>query len=385
MKKTIAYPFDCVIVGSGIFGSVLAERLANMNNDIKILIIEKRKHIGGNCHSEIDPETNIEYHTFGTHIFHTSNKKVWDYINTFVDFNGYHHQVLTTYRDKVYQMPINLETINSFYHLNLKPFEVDDFLYQEISKENIQDPENFEEKAVSLVGRPLYEAFIRGYTIKQWQKNPRDLPASILQRLPFRKNYNENYFHDKWQGIPEQGYAHLFSTMLAKKNITIQLETDFFAIRDQIPDGVPIIYTGPVDRFFDYKFGRLEWRTLRFEREVLDVEDYQGTSVMNYAEEQVPFTRIHEPRHLHPERCYSTKKTLIIKEFSLHDEGKDPYYPVNDSKNQKIFALYQEETKKYPHVIFAGRLGQYKYLDMDQAIALALELFATKLTPMYQY
>ncbi len=370
---------DCLIVGAGLSGAVIAERLANVAGK-KVVLLECRDHLGGNCHSCIDPVTGIEYHAYGTHIFHTSHPDVWDYVKQFTAFNGYYHQVLTTYQNKVYQMPINLETVNSFYNRNLKPYEVEEFLAQERAKDIIiRNPTNFEEKAISLLGRPLYEAFIRGYTIKQWQKDPKELPAAILNRLPFRTNYNENYFHDTWQGVPEQGYAPLFNKMLANPNIFIHLNTDFFTVRDSLPKTLPIVYTGPIDRFFNYQFGALTWRTLVFEREIVPVGDYQGTSVMNYAEEKIPFTRIHEPRHLHPERSYRTDKTLIIREYSRDDDGRRPYYPVNDAENQRLLRQYQQEAEKYPHVIFAGRLGEYTYLDMGRAMKRALDLFEARL------
>jgi UDP-galactopyranose mutase len=372
-----------LVVGAGFFGAVIAERLSSIL-DAQVSIIERRNHIGGNCYSTTHPVTGIEYHLYGTHIFHTSNPLVWKYIQKFTEFNGYYHQVLTTYKDKVFQMPINLETINSFYGINLKPFEIEGFLKTEINKKTINNPQNFEEKAIMLIGRPLYEAFIKGYTIKQWQKDPKQLPAATLTRLPFRKNYNESYFHDKWQGIPEDGYTAIFQKMLSNPKINVQLNIDFFDIRDSLSQDAIIIYSGPIDRFFNYKFGRLEWRTLDFSHEVVDVEDYQGTSVMNYAEESIPYTRIHEPRHLHPEREYTKNKTLIIREYSRMDDGTAPYYPINDEKNQKILLKYHEEAKKFPNIFFSGRLGEYKYLDMHQTIENALTLFETKLRPLIE-
>lgn len=252
-----------LVVGSGFFGSVIAERIANNLNE-QVVVIDKRNHLGGNCFSEFDDETGIEFHKYGTHIFHTSNGKVWKYINNFTSFNKYHHQVLTTYKNKVYQMPINLETINSFYNINLKPYEVDDCLKSEINKEKIDNPRNLEEKAISQIGRPLYEAFIKGYTQKQWQKDPKKLPASIIDRLPFKKNYGDNYYFDLWQGIPINGYSQIFKRMLDHRNIDLHLNTDFFNIRDKIPPYCLIIYSGPIDRFFDYKFGKFEWRSLEF-------------------------------------------------------------------------------------------------------------------------
>ena len=370
--------FNYLIVGAGFFGSVLAERIASVNNE-KVLIIDKRNHIGGNCYSLDDRNTGIHYHKYGTHIFHTDKKEIWDYITGFTEFNGYYHQVLTTYKNKVYQMPINLETINSFYNINLKPYEVDEFLKKEIAKENISAPGNFEEKAVSMVGRPLYEAFIKGYTKKQWARDPWEMPESVLTRLPFRKNYNESYYYSRWQGIPLLGYTSIFEKLLDHKNIHLMLNTDFFELRKQIPEKIMVIYSGAIDQYFDYKFGRLEYRTLQFEISVENCEDFQGTSVMNYAEETIPYTRIHEPRHLHPERNYPKNKTLIIKEYSMADNGQNPYYPLNDDKNQQLIKKYREEAGKLKNLIISGRLGDYKYYDMHHTIARALEIFDTKL------
>lgn len=364
-----------LIVGSGFFGSVLAERIANKLKE-QVLVIEKRNHIGGNCYSMNDRETGIHYHLYGTHIFHTPNERVWKYINRFTEFNSYYHQVLTTHKNKVYQMPINLETINSFYNINLRPFEVDAFLKEEIKKENISVPRNFEEKAISMMGRPLYEAFIKGYTMKQWQKDPREMPESILKRLPFRTNYNESYYYSRWQGIPLEGYGKIFEKLLDSRNIELKLNLDYFKIKDLIPSDTKIIYSGPIDQFFNYKYGRLEYRTLRFEKEIMPYEDFQGTSVMNYADPDVPYTRIHEPRHLHPERTdYPKDKTMIIKEYSLLDDGTNPYYPINDERNQNLILRYREEVKKLKHTIVSGRLGEYRYYDMHDTINHALEVF----------
>lgn len=365
---------EYVVVGAGFFGSVIAERIANVLNK-KVTVIESRNHLGGNCYSEIHKGTGIEYHKYGTHIFHTSNEDVWSYISRFTEFNTYYHQVLTEFKGKVYQMPINLETINSFYNTNLKPFEIDGFLQKEREKEFYENPTNFEEQAINFVGRPLYEAFLMGYTKKQWGKDPKDISATVLKRLPFRYNYNESYFFDKYQGIPLEGYSKIFDKMLAHKKIDIHLNKDFFEIKDQIPSTAKIIYSGPIDRLFNYKFGDLEWRTLSFEMETKDVNDYQGTSVMNYADIEVPYTRIHEPLHLHPERKYSKNKTLIIKEFSKDDNRDDPYYPIGGTQNQKIFNKYLEEVKKQKNIIIGGRLGDYKYYDMHHTIERALHVF----------
>ena len=362
-----------IVVGAGFFGAVIAERIANDLQE-KVLVIDSRKHIGGNCYSEDDEQTGIHFHTYGTHIFHTSQKTVWDYLTKFTEINGYFHQVLTTYKGKVYQMPINLETINSFYNTSLKPYEVEDFLNREIQKEKIESPKNFEEKAIGMIGRPLYEAFIKEYTIKQWHKDPKQLPESILSRLPFRTNYNESYYFDRWQGVPLNGYTEIFQNMLKNDRITLQLNTDYFAIKDRIPESTTVIYSGPIDKFFGYKYGRLEWLTLDFEKEIVNVEDYQGTSVMNYAERSVSYTRIHEPRHLHPERTYPRDKTMIIKEYSIEKGEENPYYPITDSRNTEILSCYLQEKKK-TNVVIGGRLGDYKYYDMDRTIETALSVY----------
>lgn len=372
-----------LVVGSGFFGSVIAERIANDLGE-RVLVVEKRNHIGGNCYSQIDPQSGIEYHTYGTHIFHTSNSQVWKYIKQFTEFNSYHHQVLTTYQDKVYQMPINLETINSFYQKNLKPFEVEAFLQQEIQKDALgRDPQNFEELAISQMGRALYEAFFKGYTLKQWNKDPKDMPMSVLKRLPFRTNYSESYYYSKWQGIPLKGYTYIFKQLLRNPLIDLKLNLDFFDIKDQISPETQVIYSGPLDRYFDYKFGRLKWRSLKFEKEVLPYEDYQGTSVMNYAEQETPFTRIHEPRHLHPERSYRTDKTLIIREYSIMDKGENPFYPINDLETQELVKKYREEASAQQNLIISGRLGDYKYYDMEATIQRALEIYEHKIKTPY--
>lgn len=367
-----------LVVGSGFFGATIAERIASQLNE-KVLVIDKRSHIGGNCYSEIDGATGIEYHKYGTHIFHTSNEIVWNYINQFTGFNGYRHQVLTTSHNKVYQMPINLETINSFYNLSLKPFEVEDFLRNEIASDYIETPVNFEDKAINLVGRKLYETFIKGYSKKQWGQDPKRLPVDLLNRLPFRKNYDESYYQSKWQGIPDSGYTSLFKKMLSHKNIDVLLNIDFFDIRSNINPDTRVIYSGPIDAYFNYCYGKLEWRTLFFEKEIIEVEDYQGTSVMNYADEEIIFTRIHEPRHLHTERNYPANITLTIKEFSIPDDGQNPYYPLHDLKNRELVLRYRALAEQEPNLIIAGRLGDYRYFDMHETINRALTLFQEQL------
>lgn len=362
---------DILVVGAGFFGCVVAEQMASAGH--KVLLIEKRPHIGGNCWSEIDRETGIECHKYGSHIFHTSNEDVWSYLSRFTSFNQYRHTVWTTFRHHVYSMPINLATINSYYSLNLKPFEVEYFLEKERAKEKIKHPSNLEEKAISLIGRPLYEAFIRGYTIKQWEQDPKELPPEIIDRLPVRYNFDNRYFNDKYEGIPLNGYGKLFESLIDHRNIELKLNTDYFNVRSEF-NNLLTLYTGPIDRFFDFKYGHLDWRTIQFERNVYQTPDFQGCSVMNYADPETPFTRIHEFKHYHPERK-KTEMTITFKEFS-HIAGPvdDPYYPVNTPRNNKLLAQYQQHAQKLKHVVFGGRLGLYCYLDMDDTVAAALQL-----------
>lgn len=368
------------VIGSGFFGSVIAERIA-AGSGMLVNVIEKRHHTGGNSWSEICPETGIECHKYGSHIFHTSNEQVWNYMCRFTDFNDYRHRVSTTYNNRVYTMPINLTTINSFYGLNLTPEEVTAFLASEAAKEKIDKPKNLEEKAISLIGRQLYEAFIKGYTIKQWDKDPQELSSDIISRLPVRNNDNNRYFSDKYEGIPLKGYGKLFSDILDHDLITVNMNMDFFDIRESIPADSMIIYTGAVDRFFDYCHGKLEWRTSNFETEIHDIPDYQGTTVMNYASHEIPYTRIHEFKHYHPERP-ATDKTVTYKEYSkFAEDGDEPYYPIATSRNLLILEEYKKKAKELENIIFGGRLGTYQYLDMDDAVAEALKCYETQIAP----
>lgn len=370
---------DYLIVGAGFYGAVLAERIAN-DSGYEVILIDRRDHIGGNCYSYEDPETGIECHKYGTHIFHTSSKIVWNYLSNFMELNAYHHQVLTKYKYKVYQMPINLETINSFYNLDLNPQEAKDFIKKEIKKARIGIPKNLEEKAISLIGLPLYEAFIKGYTMKQWGRDPKNLPADIINRLPMRFDYKEDYFHDaRWQGIPKSGYTNVFERMLNAPNLKIKLNCDYFEHKDQFEVKRKTIFTGPIDRYFDYQLGRLEWRAVEFKQEIVNVEDFQGTSVINYAESHVPYTRIHEYRHLHPERDYQKDKTIVFYETSKKDND-DPYYPINDESNQALFLKYKRLAKNNNNnVLFGGRLSDYAYYDMDKTVLAALKCYQNKI------
>lgn len=365
------------IVGAGLWGSVLAERIAAVLKE-PVTILEQRDHIGGNCHSSLDEETGIECHRYGCHIFHTSLQNVWDYINQFTSFTNYQHKVLITYHDKVYTMPVNLSTINAYYGKNMRPAEAAAFLQEEIKRDYIAEPKNLEEKAISLIGRPLYEAFIKGYTHKQWEHDPKELPAYIISRLPFRTTYNPNYFNDTWQGLPKDGYFTLFKNLLSNPLITVKLNCPFESVRSEIPSDSTIIYTGIPDKLFDYKYGELEWRSLRFEWETLPVQDFQGTGTMNYADVEVPYTRIHEFKHYHAERRepFMLDKTVICREYSKTYTRQDtPFYPINSERNNVIYKKYADEAAKNANLILGGRLGAYRYWDMDKAIADALNVF----------
>ena len=366
--------FDFLIVGSGFYGSVLAERISKILNKT-VLIIDKRSHIGGNCFSDLCKKTNIEYHKYGTHIFHTSNKKVMDYMSPFMKLNNYRHQVLTKHKNYVYQMPINLETINSLFKKSFSPLEAKDFIGSLSQKENILKPKNFEEKAVSVIGRKLYNAFIKNYTFKQWGINPKKLPASTFNRLPVRFNYNEDYFnHCNWQGIPENGYTEIFEKLLSSRRIKTLLNCDYFANVENFKPKYATIYTGPIDKFFNYKFGKLGWRSLSFKHLIKNTPDYQGTAVMNYADLNYKFTRIHEPIHLHPKRKINSKSSLIIEEYPIYNDD-DPYYPINDINSKEALKKYKYLSKTVSNVFFGGRLADYAYYDMDMTISAALQKF----------
>jgi UDP-galactopyranose mutase len=376
-----AADYQYVIAGSGFFGAVMAERIATVLDE-PVLVLEQRAHFGGNSFSETDPQTGIEYHRYGTHLFHTSSDEVWSWINGFTKFNNYRHRVMTRHAGRMYTMPINLMTLNNFFNVDLKPAEVPDFIKARANKEIFPDPKNFEEKAISLVGRELYEAFIKGYTAKQWETDPTQLPAQIITRLPVRFNYNDFYFNDIYEGLPLDGYHAIFARIFAHPKIKIVCNCDFFDVRPSIAPDATIIYTGPIDRYFDYRLGQLGWRTLDFEIERPAMEDYQGASVVNYPDMDVRFTRIHEFRHLHPERRYSKTSTLIMREYSRFASSQDePYYPINTQADRALYDKYAALAAQEPNVIFGGRLGTYRYLDMHQAVGAALKSFENQLLP----
>ncbi|MDO1581092.1 UDP-galactopyranose mutase [Rhizobium oryzicola] len=373
--------YDLIIVGAGFFGATIAERAANELGK-RVLIIDRRRHIGGNAYSENDAQTGIEVHKYGAHLFHTPNKVVWDYLNRFTAFTDYRHRVFTTYKNQVYSMPINLGTICQFFGKRLTPDEAKALVAEQAKELGDRQPQNLEEKAISLIGRPLYEAFIRGYTAKQWQTDPRELPESIITRLPVRYNFDNRYFNDAYEGLPVDGYTAIFERMLDNPRIDIQLNTDYFAVKGEIPAGKPVVYTGPIDRYFDYRAGELKWRTIDFQEEVLPVGDFQGTAVMNYADEDIPYTRILEFRHFNPERDYQKEKTVIVREYSrFATRADEPYYPIDTAEDKRTYLAYRELAEKEQDVIFGGRLGTYRYLDMHQAIGAALKSFETEVAP----
>lgn len=381
--------YDLVVVGSGLFGLTIAEQAASRWG-LRVAIVERRSHLGGNAYSEIDPETGIEVHKYGAHLFHTSNERVWEYVNRFTSFTSYVHRVWTTVDGVVYPMPVNLGTINQFFSAAYGPDEARALIAQQAAEVDGQEITDFESKGVSLVGRPLFEAFFKNYTAKQWQTDPKDLPASIISRLPVRYNYDSRYFNDKYEGLPVDGYTAWMERMVASDLIDVYLDTDFFDPENPLNKAavvgkVPVVYTGPVDRYFDYSAGDLSWRTVDFEKEVVDTGDYQGCSVMNYGDIDVPFTRIIEFRHFHPERDYQDKKTVIFREFSrFADHGDEPYYPVNTAQDRERLEQYRELMKNEGRVFFGGRLGTYKYLDMHMAIASALTMLDNELAPLFE-
>ena len=371
---------DLIVVGSGLFGLTLAERSAA--SGFRVLLLERRPHLGGNAHSYEEKETGIEVHQYGSHIFHTSNAAVWDYVNRFTAFNDYRHRVKAIHAGRVYSMPINLDTLCSFFETVMTPTEAATLLGSQIAESGVEEPKNLEEKALSLVGKPLYEALIRGYTQKQWQTDPRLLSADIITRLPIRYAFDDSYFNDKWQGIPKDGYAAWLGSMATHPLIETRLNVDFAEVRASVPISKTVIYTGALDRYFDYRFGELGWRTLDFELEVVGVPDYQGTAVMNYSDADVPFTRIHEFRHLHPEREGPTGRSVIMREYSrFASRADEPYYPINTPEDRSKLSRYREAGKRVENTVFGGRLGSYQYLDMHMAIASALTTFDTKVAP----
>lgn len=353
------------VVGAGFSGAVLAHELANAGHSIQVF--EARDHVAGNCYSARDTKTGIMLHHYGPHIFHTDNEMVWDYVNQFAEFLPYVNRVKTTSQGKVFSLPINLHTINQYFAKTLNPDEAKSFI-RSIADNSIPEPQSFEEQAMKFVGKELYEAFFKGYTLKQWGVSPTELPASILKRLPVRFNYDDNYFNHKFQGMPKEGYTPIAEALLRHENITIKLNTPFNV--GQIADFDHVFYTGPLDTWFGYDEGRLGYRTLDFVREEHQ-GDYQGCAVMNYGDVEVPYTRISEHKHFAPWERH--EQTVIFKEYSRACSAQDiPYYPIRLVNEKAMLDAYIEKANREPKVSFLGRLATYRYLDMDVTIAEAL-------------
>ena len=357
--------YDYLIVGAGLFGSIFAHEATKRGK--KVLVIDKRPHIAGNIYTE--KIEDIHVHKYGAHIFHTSNKVVWDYINQFAEFNNYINSPVAIYKDEIYNLPFNMNTFSKMWNIKT-PQEAKDEIAKQISTLNITSPKNLEEQALSLVGKDVYEKLVKGYTEKQWGRSCKELPAFIIKRLPLRFTYDNNYFNARYQGIPIGGYTAIIEKML--NGIDVKLNTDYFDFIKQNSDiAEKTVFTGSIDEFFNYKFGNLQYRTVNFETEILDMENYQGNAVVNYTERDIPYTRIIEHKHFE----FGTQpKTVISKEYSMEwKPGIEPYYPVNDEANTSLYEKYKELAENNKNIIFGGRLGNYKYYDMDKVIEVALE------------
>ena len=358
--------YDYLIVGAGLFGSVFAERMTKKGK--RCLIIDKKEHIAGHIYTKkID---GIDVHVYGAHIFHTSNKLVWEYVNQFAEFNNYINSPMAIYKDEIYNLPFNMNTFSKMWGIKT-PMEAKKIIDKQILDANIRNPKNLEEQAINLVGFDIYQKLIKGYTKKQWGRDPKELPSFIIKRLPVRYTYDNNYFNDLYQGIPKEGYTSLIKNILT--GIEVKLETNYFNNKNYFDSiAKKIVYTGPIDEFFNYKYGKLEYRGLKFEHEVLDLDNFQGNAVINYTDESVPYTRILEHKHFNPINC---NKTIITKEYPADwNFGDEPYYPINDEINNNLYKKYLSLAEKEKSIIFGGRLAEYKYYDMHQVIESALKL-----------
>ncbi len=358
--------YDYLIVGAGLFGAVFAHEMTEKGK--KCLVIDKRNHIAGNAYTENIEGINV--HKYGAHIFHTSNEKVWAYVNRFARFNNYINAPVAVYKDELYNLPFNMNTFSKMWGVKT-PAEAKAIIARQVEAEHIGEPKNLEEQALKLVGRDIYEKLIKGYTEKQWGRDCTELPAFIIRRLPLRFIYDNNYFNDRYQGIPEGGYTAMVEKLL--DGVEVRLNTDYFEfIRENPNIAETTLYTGMIDEFFGYRLGVLEYRSVRFETEVLDTDNYQGNAVVNYTERAVPYTRVIEHKHF---EFGEQEKTVISREYSSEwTQGGDPYYPVNNARNTELYARYKALADETPSVIFGGRLGEYKYYDMDKVILSALEL-----------
>ena len=363
--------YDYLIVGAGLYGAVFAHEAKKAGK--RCLVIDKRDHIAGNIYTE--PVEGINVHRYGAHIFHTNNKAVWQYVNQFAEFNRYTNSPVANYHGEIYNMPFNMNTFSKMWGV-VTPAEAKAKIQEQIDAEGIGEPQNLEEQALSLVGRDIFEKLVKGYTEKQWGRDCKDLPASIIKRLPCRFTYDNNYFNDRFQGIPMGGYTKMVANMLEGVEVRTGVEyKDLVAEQPDIADRV--IYCGPIDSFYDYSLGQLEYRSLRFETEVLDETDHQGVAVMNYNEREVPYTRVIEHKHFE----FGTQpKTVVTREYPADwKPGDEPYYPINDERNTALYEQYRELADREGKVVFAGRLGGYKYYDMDKAIAAAFEVVKSEL------
>ena len=364
--------YDYLIVGAGLFGCVVAEQLAKKNK--KILIIDSRNHLGGNCHSEIDQRTGIEFHTYGTHIFHTQSLELWDYVNSFTPFKHQQHHVVARIGHDEYPLPFNLDTFSLFFKKNFTATTLKDFLQQETQQ--FAKIENLEQQALSMVGKKFYEAFIKGYTEKHWGVLATQLPSSILKRVPIYFDSDRNYFkRSKHQGLPQQGYAALFSAMTDSRNIEVELNTDFFSLKDR-SHFQNIIYTGPLDRYFNNCFGELQWRGITLTKEYLPYPSSFHTSVCNFPQSNISKTRTHIPRLLHPERQYQNVEELLLHETSC-DGRHAPFYPIRLAQQMEQLQKYEQLKAGEENTFFGGRLASYAYVDMDQTISQALSMART--------
>ena len=356
--------YDYLIVGAGLFGAVAAYRAARSGK--KALVIDRRPHTGGNAYCE--EREGIRVHKYGAHIFHTSNREVWEFVNRFVEFNNYINSPVANYKGKLYNLPFNMNTFYAMWGVTT-PAQAAEMIDRQRHEAGISEPRNLEEQAISLVGIDIYERLVKGYTEKQWGRDATQLPAFIIKRLPVRFTFDNNYFNDRYQGIAEGGYTKLAEKLL--EGTEVLLETEYFDFMAKNPDiAEKVVYTGMIDEYYGYKFGELEYRSLRFESEVLDEENHQGVAVVNYTDRETPYTRIIEHKHFE----FGTQpKTVITREYPVTwQEGMEPYYPVNDEKNQALYQKYAKLAEKEEHVIFGGRLGEYKYYDMDKVIASAM-------------
>ncbi len=360
MKK-----YDYLIVGAGLFGSTFAYEAKKKGK--RCLVIDKREHIGGNAYCESIEGINV--HKYGAHIFHTSNKEIWDYVNSLAAFNDFINSPLAVYKSRVYNLPFNMNTFRQMWGVET-PEQAKEIIEKQVQALGIKNPKNLEEKALSLVGTDIYERLIKGYTKKQWQRSCDSLPPSIIERIPIRFTYDNNYFNDKYQGIPIGGYNVIIEKML--EGTEVKLNTDYFELENREQIAEKTIFTGSIDRFFNYQLGKLEYRSIRLETKVVDCENYQGNAVINYCDEEIPYTRVIEHKHF---EYGKQPKTVVSWEYSTEwTQNDEPFYPINDEKNNALYEKYEALANKIPNVIFGGRLGQYKYYDMDRIIESALNL-----------